>query len=310
MNEQQKALRFNEEGAFTILQFTDLHWTNGDEPDRRTESLMERVIAQEKPDLIVFTGDLIYSEECENIAEALKGAVSAASRSGVPWAAVLGNHDAEAGATREELLSLLRRQEGSLTGHTPGIQGYGNYVLTVEGDDGKPAAALYFLDSGDYSKLKQIDGYAWIGRDQIDWYAVQSRALAERNGGESLPALAFFHIPLPEYGTVWEKGGCLGYKHEKVCCSNINSGLFAAMLERGDIMGTFAGHDHINDFSGELYGIRLAYGRASGYNTYGKEGFPRGARVIRLREGARTFESWLRLDDGTVDRQAVHPASS
>ncbi|MDQ6421344.1 metallophosphoesterase family protein [Paenibacillus sp. LHD-117] len=298
-----KQLKFNEDGTFTIVQFTDLHWQNGDEKDELTRALMEEVIREEKPDLIVFTGDLIYSEHCENPERSVREVVAEAVRSGVPWAAVLGNHDAEANVTREEVLGYLRSQQGSLTGHTPGVRGFGNYALQVAGSGGTPAAALYFLDSGDYSKLKHVDSYAWINRDQIDWYAAESRQFAEKNGGETLPALTFFHIPLPEYETVWAKGTCFGQKHENVCSAKINSGLFAAMVERSDVMGTFVGHDHINDFWGELYGIRLTYGRASGYNTYGKEGFPRGARVIRLREGERQFESWLRLADGSVDRQ-------
>lgn len=297
------SLQFRQDGTFTIVQFTDLHWKNGDEHDERTRALMESVIELEKPDLIVFTGDLIYSEECADPERSVAGVVETAARSGVPWAAVLGNHDAEAKVTREEMLGYLQSHEGSVTGHTQGVRGFGNYALAVAGRDGAPSAALYFLDSGDYSKLKHVDSYAWISRDQIDWYSAQSRILSERNGGHPLLALAFFHIPLPEYETVWERSVCYGQKHEGVCCPKINSGLFAAMVERGDVMGTFVGHDHINDFWGELYGIRLTYGRASGYNTYGKDGYPRGARVIRLQEGEHAFSSWLRLDDGSVDQQ-------
>jgi hypothetical protein len=71
----------------------------------------------------------------------------------------------------------------------------------------------------------------------------------------------------------------------------------------GGVMGTFAGHDHINDYWGELHGIKLCYGRATGYNTYGKEGFPRGVRIIRLWQGEYSFETWLRLEDGSVISQ-------
>lgn len=68
----------------------------------------------------------------------------------------------------------------------------------------------------------------------------------------------------------------------------------------GDVIGTFCGHDHTNDFSGTLHGIKLCYGRASGYNTYGKEGFMRGSRVIQLNQGQHEFATWLRLEDGSV----------
>ncbi|GKU78593.1 metallophosphoesterase family protein [Paenibacillus sp. L3-i20] len=297
-----KPLRFRDDGSFTIVQFTDLHWQNGDELDIRTHDLMERVVREEAPDLIVFTGDIIYSTKCDDPIRSLKDAVAVAERSRIPWAAVLGNHDAEVQITREEMLTVLQSFESSETGHTPGLHGWGNYTIEVHGHKGL-AAALYFLDSGCYSKHTHIKGYDWISRDQIDWYSQKSKAFQDRNGGTPLPSLAFFHIPLPEYVDAWEQGDVMGNKHERVCCSEINSGFFAAMAERRDVLGTFVGHDHINDYCGVLHDIKLCYGRATGYNTYGKEGFPHGARVIRLKEGERTFESWLRLEDGSVDFQ-------
>ena len=115
-----------------------------------------------------------------------------------------------------------------------------------------------------------------------------------------MPALAFFHIPIPEYDEVWDFHNCYGVKYENVCCPRINTGFFAAMHEMGDVMGTFVGHDHVNDFWGELHGIRLCYGRGTGYNTYGRDGFLRGARVIQLSEGKRGFETWLRLANGSI----------
>lgn len=300
-------LRFREDGTFKIVQFTDVHWQNGEADDKRTEALMRLVLQEEAPDLIVFTGDIVYSEHCEDPRLSHRHAVAAAEESGIPWAAVLGNHDAEANVTRAQMLDALMAHDRCLARHTPGISGFGNYALTVAGPDGADAAALYFLDSGDYSPLPQVEGYGWIRKDQIDWYAAESRKLAALNGGSPLPALAFFHIPLPEYATVWERSVCYGSKHEGVCSPQLNSGFFAAMAEMGDVMGTFVGHDHINDYWGELHGIRLAYGRATGYHTYGKEGFPRGARVIRLTRGSRGFESWLRLEDGSADtQQAEH----
>ena len=70
------------------------------------------------------------------------------------------------------------------------------------------------------------------------------------------------------------------------------------------MIGTFVGHDHVNDYQGDLHGIRLCYGRGSGFNTYGRAGFLHGARVIRLREERRkslTHGFGLRM--GHVKRQ-------
>ena len=55
--------------------------------------------------------------------------------------------------------------------------------------------------------------------------------------------------------------------------------------------------------TGEPHGIRLCYGRATGYGTYGREGMLRGARVIRLHEGQRQFDTWITLSDGSQIRE-------
>ena len=134
-----------------------------------------------------------------------------------------------------------------------------------------------------------VDGAVGLGRDGTELLDV-------RDGGQPLPALAFFHIPLPEYNEIWDRQLCEGHKHETICCPNFNSGFFAALRQGGDVLGTFVGHDHVNDFEGELDGIRLCYGRASGFNTYGFPGFERGARVIQLYEGQREFKTWFCLE--------------
>ena len=95
----------------------------------------------------------------------------------------------------------------------------------------------------------------------------------------------------------------MGQKHETVCCPKVNSGFFATMVEMGDVMAAYVGHDHINDFEGDWYGIRLGYGRASGYTPYGRPDMPRGARIVELQEGERNFNTWLRLDDGSVEKR-------
>jgi hypothetical protein len=179
------------------------------------------------------------------------------------------------------------------------ISGVGNYVLQVSGSKrDETAAALYFIDSGSYAPTR-IGGYDWIRRDQIEWYISESSALRAESS-QPFPALAFFHIPIPEYNEVWDFHTCYGMKYESVCAPRVNTGFFAAMHEMGDVMGTFVGHDHINDYWGDLHGVRLCYGRGTGYNTYGRDGFLRGARVIRLKEGERRFDSWLHLADGSV----------
>ncbi|NRF91041.1 metallophosphoesterase family protein [Paenibacillus frigoriresistens] len=295
-------LRFREDGTFTIVQLTDLH-IGGDkdnEEDLRTLALVSALLAAEKPDLIVYTGDLISSYGVSDSSASFRRAIAPAVESGVPWTHVLGNHDAEADVTREELMLIALEHKTCYSQAGPlDLSGVGNYMHTIKSvQSGNPAAVLYFLDSGVMAP-ESVGGYAWIASDQVHWYKQQSLALRERSGA-ILPGLAFFHIPLPEYNDVWNLGKVSGTKHEEVCCPKLNSGLFAAMVEMGDMMGTFVGHDHDNDYCGTLHDIRLCFGRVTGCSTYGD--LQRGARVIRLQEGRHSFETWQQLEDGGILR--------
>lgn len=293
----KKELKFRQDGTFKILQFTDVHWVDGCEADLRTSELMKKILEEETPDLVVFTGDTVYGSHNETV---LRRAVQPVNGAEIPWAAVFGNHDAEVGAPKEALLRVQQESPLCLTeAGAPEVSGLGNYNLLIIGAaSGRPAWNLYFFDSGCLNTNDRVEGYDYIKRDQIHWYAGLSGKVREQYG--EIPALSFLHIPFPEYKEVWDFHTCYGEKNEEVCCPKQNSGLFSAMLEMGDVKGVFVGHDHINDYWGELHGVRLCYGRATGYNTYGKEGFAHGARVIVLKENEPGFETWIRLEDGAV----------
>ena len=55
-----------------------------------------------------------------------------------------------------------------------------------------------------------------------------------------------------------------------------------------DVIGIFVGHDHVNDFVGNYFGVWLGYSANTGYGTYGLEGDDpdrmRGARVLTVYE--------------------------
>jgi hypothetical protein len=306
-------LRFRDDGTFTIVQFTDTHFTSSageiEPADTRTVALMTQILESEQPDLVMLTGDVIDGGRCTDPAAAWRMALSPIVAKGLPWAAVFGNHDDEGRLDRVQLTALQQSIPGCLSQRGPShLTGVSNFVLKVLDAQGERSLNhLYCLDSNSYSKTG-VGTYDWIRRDQIAWYAQTARELAEANGGERLPALAFFHIPLPEYHELWDYSACYGVKYEEIAAPFVNSGLFAALHEGGDVLGTFVGHDHINDFIGTLHNIRLAYGRATGYNTYGRAGMARGARIIRLTKGVRAFHTWLRLEGGeTVTEQPLHP---
>ena len=299
----EKKLFFKEDDTFKILQFTDVHWVDGCENDLRTTAGMKSILELEKPDFVVFTGDTVYGNDNAN---AFRMAVEPVNNANIPWAAVFGNHDSELGSSKEILLSVQQESSLCLTeAGEPDIDGIGNYVISVNTSEGKPSWFLFFIDSGDYNKNEKVGGYDFIKRSQINWYIKKSSELKDNYG--NIPALSFFHIPLQEHNLIWNICECYGEKNENVCCSPQNSGLFSAMLEMGNMKGVFVGHDHINDYWGELFSIKLYYGRATGYNTYGSETFKHGARIIMLKANSNDFESYIRLDDGSlIEKQETH----
>lgn len=292
-----KELLFRADGTFKIMQLTDIHYEDGSKEDQNTLSLMERLLQRETPDFIMITGDTVYGvDNVENLSKALRPVID----SKIPWSLVFGNHDTELGKGYEELFSEVQKLPGCIAYHEEESgSGVGNHVIRIIGTDGTLKWALMALDSGNYNKVTEIGGYDYIKRSQTEWYVKKIKQLEEEN--PEFAALAFFHIALREHREVWNYEVCYGEKNEGVCCSRVNSGLFLAMLEAGHTKGVFVGHDHINDYYGVLHGITLGYGRAAGYNTYGKDGYQRGARIFILHEmNPYEFDTYERLEDGSL----------
>jgi len=301
-------LRFNENGKFKIVQFTDIHFQYDSYRSDSALILMRTVLKREKPDLVVLTGDIVCSK---NTVKAWLKLSQILIDAKVPWAVMLGNHDAEKkyDTDKVEIMKTIVGLPYNLTERGPeDISGEGNYILEVKSSSSNKTEALfYFLDSHmGFHPEGDLGSYEWIAFDQIAWYREQSSAFTKKNGGNPYPALAFFHIPLPEYKEVIGKSTTVGIQHETVCSPDLNSGMYAAMLECKDVMGTFVGHDHNNNYIGCLRNICLAYGNVTGRQCYGDIG--RGARVIELYEGERKFDTWvLKLYDCDRDKDIWSP---
>lgn len=308
---QPNALKFNANHKFKIVQFTDIHWKYGNPASDEAGERMAEVLDAEKPDLVVFTGDVIFAKPAR---EGLDKALEATISRGIPFAVTWGNHDDEQDLSRKELSAHVATKAGNLTSTVEGISGVTNYTLSVKSTDGKrDAAVLYIFDSNSYSPIKKVKGYDWIKHDQVEWYRQTSKAFTAANDGKPLPALAFFHIPLPEFHEAAQNESTyfVGTRKEKACAPEINTGLAAAMLEAGDVMGVFVGHDHVNDYVVDWRGILLGYGRFTGGATvYHDIPEGNGARIIELTEDSRTIKTWIRIKGGKVINEVNYPADA
>jgi len=309
-------LQFNSDGKFKIVQFND---TQDDEHiDRRSIQLMEKVLDNEKPDFVVLNGDNITggcNSELE-MRKAMNNVAQPMEQRGIKWAVTFGNHDEDStsygGLDEEAMLKFYMAYKYNV--NQPGttdINGTGNMNLLIRDSAGKKAAFnLWLLDSGRYAPKtiagQDFSGYPtwdWIRFNQVDWYYETSKKL-EQQFGYKVPSLMFIHIPLWEHRFMWfdsvdsrteadharavAKHQIVGERNEDECPGPFNSGMFSAMLDRGDVKGVFCGHDHVNTYMGNYYGILLGYSGSTGFGAYGLPGAERnrlrGARVFNLDE--------------------------
>lgn len=305
-------LKFKKDKTFKIVQFTDTQDTNSIDP--RTITLMSKVMDNEKPDLVVFTGDNIRGcNTADEVKKAINNIASPVEKRKIPWLITFGNHDDESrnitGVGKDEMLKMYMSYSYNINEpNIKGVDGTGNMNALVYGSkSGKPEFNVWGLDSGTYAPkdiagqpTNVLSGYSWIKFSQIQWYYNTSQEL-EKKYGKKIPSLMFFHIPLQEFGQMWatkDIHNVVGERNETECPGAFNSGLFAALLERGDVKGIFTGHDHINDYVGNYYGVMLGYSANTGFGTYGLDGSDknrlRGARVFNINEGnTGTFETHM-----------------
>lgn len=299
-------LKFNKKGKFKIVQFTDVHFKYGNPASEIALERMKEVLEAERPDLVIFTGDVIYASPAD---QGMRTVLNVVADRKIPFGVVYGNHDHEQGMSREDLLKVIQSVPYNLSGQAEEISGVTNFILPVKSSDGKKdALILYCLDSHAYSSVKGIGGYDFLKADQIEWYRENSKNFTAANGGEPFPSLAFFHIPLPEYNQAAadENAILVGTRMEKACAPVLNTGMFTAMKQQKDIVAVFVGHDHDNDYVVNWKGILLGYGRYTGGNTVYND-LPNGARVIEMTEGKRELTTWVRLGDKEVINRIHYP---
>lgn len=313
--EAQSPLKFDENGEFKIMHLTDCQ--DGYPADTKMLAFIDASLKVYQPDVVVLGGDNVVPAK-KDVEAAIAELVNIFVVNKTYFTLVFGNHDHEERLPNDELLKLYQKHGGEYClayDAVPELTGTATHALPVLGSkSGKAEFMLYMFDSNHYVEVNGANEYDCVNPDQIEWYKETSKAV-EAQEGKKIPGLAFQHIIVGDvydalffespvelgeltrtfngktYSFLPKTNNFTGFLLEFPCPGYYNYGQFDAMVERGDILGIFSGHDHINNFETELDGIKIINTAGATFNSYGKE-MTRGMRMITVKESDTwNFES-------------------
>lgn len=288
-NTTAKALQFGTDGKFKIMHITDTHLA--DDNIDASVWLIEKACDREQPDLVTITGDNVQnSDDASKTKGYIDKLMNVFDERNIPVAVTFGNHDSETGAmSREDLMAYYNTHSSSISlDDGAALSGCGTYSIPVMSSDGsKVKFNVWVFDSGDYDDEGH---YGYVKMDQVEWYKAKSDALKAANGGEVIHSLVFQHIIVPEVYDALKKsdrkrlfsfshmynedeyymfdpeGINFGTLNETPCSGYYNDGQFDAMVEKGDVLAMFTGHDHTNAFGVKHKGIDIVNSLSTRYN--------------------------------------------
>ncbi len=302
---EDTALTFGDDGKFKIMVINDTH--DDETTDKRLVKGLTAALEQEKPDLVVFNGDIFYerfiSPSKAKLCKSMDGIFSVVEAAEVPFALTFGNHDTQYGVSAEELMDYVRANFTYCVANSNGPDA-GTYNLPIYSADGSIGANVYLFDTHSKDENGDYDG---VSEEQIAWYEAVSDSLKAQNGGEAVPSYVFEHIPVRQINSILEvvpfgtENATFtpdGYKivaPDKYMGGNFyefpnptgdtSNRQYESWCEKGDVVAAFFGHDHTNSFYGKTdEGIILGYGAGFGWKAYGMSGDSRQVKLITIDE--------------------------
>jgi DNA repair exonuclease SbcCD nuclease subunit len=330
--------RVRKDGRFKILQVSDAHLSTGPgvcrdaigpgnqpstncEADQRTLEFLESILEDEKPDLVILSGDQVEGPTAPDTQSTIFKLAAPLIERNIPYAAIFGNHDDEGSRSlsRAQQMALMQTLPYSLSQPGPeDVTGVGNYYLEILAEKSQHSAlTIYLLDSHSLTPdERHYRGYDWIKQNQIDWFTTTAEGLKREHQKYSHihMDMAFIHIPLPEYADKEHNKVTGGEWREYVTAPAYNSHFYDALVEHG-IVAVGCGHDHVNDYCAinptpapvsatqhEAHkksglGPWMCYAGGSGFGGYaGYGGFHRRMRVWEVDANAGRMTTWTRVE--------------
>ncbi|CAK5284827.1 unnamed protein product [Mycena citricolor] len=343
-------LIFGAKKTFKIVSFSDMHFGEGEDvdwgpqQDVNTSHVHSVVLDNERPDFVVFNGDLLTGENLfkENATKYLDQVWAPTVERNIPFASTHGNHDNSFNITHEEEINYEIAQHGKTLSYTrsdvgPRPYGLGNYWVPVytKASDVKPAVILWFFDSrsfvtGEAGPVPAAADYYWVDENTVPTYIEEQSALMKRVWGSLPRALVFVHIPvqkaddlapLPSAGDHDDEPdpSAQGFLNNvytgldlpfwNAVVSHLNGGPYG-----GNVLAVTSGHDHGESWcarSTDSSGIPICFNGHSGYGGYATtHSQVRNGRAFELKlsdlvKKSPTVRSWNSYEDCTTNEHVI-----
>lgn len=243
-------LTADEEGDFTVLQFTDTHMTTGITfSDLNVLGKMEKLTEKYDPDLVVILGDMIDdgNDGDFNKAYVLRCVAEIFEAQQQYWSYVPGNNDGINYGTSADVVAYLSQYEHCLVSDVPEISGGCQYSIDITNGT-ELTHSLLFLDTMDYDNDDPDHTYGYVHEDQVNWCRQEIASKQAKN--KDVTVSVFMHENTPDFFRAARKGEAykfgyptLGLRMEKYNIPK-NQPLDDVFNESGCVGLLSMGHNH------------------------------------------------------------------
>ena len=215
-SEELPDLNADENGDFTVLQFSDTHFTTGISL-KDAKLLVEMKILTEKysPDLVVVSGDMIDdgNDGSFNKAYVLRSVAEVFEELDQYWAYIPGNNDGINYGTSEDVVAYLSQYEHCLVSDEKEISGGCQYSIDII-SKGEMTHSMLFIDTMDYDNDDPDHIYGYVHEDQVQWCKDEIDSKKAEN--ENVSVSVFLHENTPNFARAAKDGESYAWYYPKV----------------------------------------------------------------------------------------------
>jgi pre-mRNA-splicing factor SYF1 len=187
-----------------------------------------------------------------------------------------------------------------------------DYILPIYDQKGVDVQDWIILMDSGYDSCGGYLGGGCVKQQQVNWLNQTFTTELHQNR-----VSVYFQLqPLPQHNELFYHYNTFGSGYERSCCPKYDTGLFKVLNEK-NVHSVYVGHDHNNDYRGNIIkdgkkvSPQLGYGRKTGFGGYGPDyDLKRGTRAISLNQNQSEPITWIRTNQGIERIKLIHTPNS